>query len=119
MALSTHQQKHVETWRASGLMQVAYCRQCELNSKTFSNWLRFYRSGRVAIATPTLIPVEIKSIACASGSLRLRCPQEACTGTANRCTTAMVRRITEMSGLIANTGKIWLAVESVDMRRGY
>ena len=30
----------------------------------------------------------------------------------------MVGRITEMSGLIANPGKIWLAVEPVDMRRG-
>lgn len=26
MALSTHQQKHIETWQASGLTQVAYCR---------------------------------------------------------------------------------------------
>ncbi len=41
MALSTHQQKHIEAWQASGLTQVAYCRQCKLNSKTFSNWLRF------------------------------------------------------------------------------
>ena len=71
MALSTHQQKHIETWQASGLTQVAYCRQC----KTFSNWLRFYRSEQVATTTPTLIPVEIKSIASSSGSLCLRCPQ--------------------------------------------
>ena len=30
----------------------------------------------------------------------------------------MVGRITEMPGLIVNPGKIWLAVEPVDMRRG-
>ena len=75
MALSTHQQKHIETWQASGLTQVAYCRHCKLNSKTFSNWLRFYRSEQVATTTPTLIPVEIKSIASSSGTLCLRCPQ--------------------------------------------
>ncbi len=37
---------------------------------------------------------------------------------ASRCITALVRRIIEMSGLIASTGQIWLAVEPVDMRRG-
>ena len=75
MALPTHQHKHIAAWRSSGLSQVAYCRQCKLNSKTFSNWLRFYRSEQVATTTPTLIPVEIKSIAPSSGSLCLRCPQ--------------------------------------------
>ncbi|WP_292994169.1 hypothetical protein [Nitrosomonas sp.] len=55
--------------------KCAYCRQCKLNSKTFSNWLRFYRSEQVATTTPTLIPVEIKSIASSFGALCLRCPQ--------------------------------------------
>ncbi len=27
MALSTQQQKNLEAWQASGLMQAAYCRQ--------------------------------------------------------------------------------------------
>ncbi|GJL76107.1 IS66 family insertion sequence element accessory protein TnpB [Nitrosomonas sp.] len=75
MALSTQQQKHIESWQASGLSQVAYCRQHKLNSKTFSNWLRFYRSQQVASTVPTLIPVEIKSKVSSSGSLCLRCPQ--------------------------------------------
>lgn len=59
MALPTQQQEHIEAWQASGLTQVAYCRQHKLNSKTFSNWLHICRSQQVAPAAPTLIPVEI------------------------------------------------------------
>jgi hypothetical protein len=72
MVLSTDQQEHLEAWQASGLSQVAYCRQHKLNSKTFSNWLRIYRSEQVASVAPTLIPVEIKSQALSSGTLYLR-----------------------------------------------
>ena len=75
MALPTHQQQHIETWQASGLSQVAYCRQHKLNSKTFTNWLRIHRSQQVAPSAPTLIPIEIKSNASSSGSLCLRSPQ--------------------------------------------
>ncbi len=75
MALLTHQQKHIEAWQSSGLSQVTYCRQHKLNSKTFSNWLRIYRSQQVAPAAPTLIPIEIKSKASPSGSLCLRWSQ--------------------------------------------
>lgn len=74
MSLPTHQQKHIEAWQTSGLSQVAYCRQHKLNSKTFSNWLRAYRSQQVASAAPTLIPIEIKSETSSSGSLWLRWP---------------------------------------------
>ena len=74
MALQTHQQEHVEAWQASGLSQVAYCRQHQLNSKTFSSWLQSYRSQRVS-TTPTLIPVEIKPESSSSASLCLRWPQ--------------------------------------------
>ncbi len=75
MALPTHQQKHIEAWQASGLSQMAYCRQHQLNSKTFSNWLRIYRSQQVNTTAPTLIPVEIKSESSPPGSLCLRWPQ--------------------------------------------
>ena len=75
MALPVHQQKHIASWQVSGLSQVAYCRQHKLNSKTFTNWLRIYRSQQVASAAPTLIPVEIKSTVSPSGSLCLRWPQ--------------------------------------------
>ena len=75
MSMSTQQQKHIKTWQESGLSQVAYCRQYKLNSKTFSNWLRVYRSQQVSSSAPTLIPVEIKSKVSPSGALCLRWPQ--------------------------------------------
>ena len=75
MALPTQQQKHIEAWQTNELSQVAYCRQHKLNSKTFSNWLRIYRSQQVSSVAPTLIPVEIKSQALSSGTLCLRFPQ--------------------------------------------
>ena len=75
MALPTQQQKHIEAWQASGLSQVAYCRQHKLNSKTFSNWLRIYRTKQVSAAAPTFIPLEIKRKASPSGLLCLRWPQ--------------------------------------------
>lgn len=78
MALPTDAQKHIEAWQSSGLSQVAYCRQHKLNSKTFANWLRVYRSqpvAAVAAVASTLIPVEIKLDPSSSGSLCLRCPQ--------------------------------------------
>ncbi len=74
MSLPTHQQKHIEAWQTSGLSQVAYCRQHKLNSKTFSNWLRVYRSQQVSAVVPILIPVEIKSETSSSNSLWLRWP---------------------------------------------
>ena len=75
MSLPTQQQEHIEAWQASGLSQVAYCRQHKLNSKTFSNWLRIYRSQLVSSVAPALIPVEIKSKPSSPGSLCLRWPQ--------------------------------------------
>ena len=75
MSMSTQQQKHIEAWQLSGLSQVAYCRQHQLNSKTFSNWLQAYRSQQAESTASTLIPVEIKSKVSPSGSLCLRCPQ--------------------------------------------
>lgn len=75
MAKLIEQQKHIAAWQASELSQVAYCRQYGLNSKTFSSWLQTYRSQRVSPVAPTLIPVEIKVEASASGSLFLRSPQ--------------------------------------------
>lgn len=75
MALPTHQHKHIVAWQSSGLSQVAYCRQHQLNSKTFGNWLRVYRTQPVAAVASTLIPVGIKLAPASSGSLCLHCPQ--------------------------------------------
>jgi hypothetical protein len=69
MAFPTHQHKHIAAWQSSGLSQVAYCRQHQLNSKTFANWLRVYRTQPVAAVASTLIPVEIKLRTSSSGSL--------------------------------------------------
>ena len=52
MALSMHQQRHVEAWQSSSLSQAAYCREHELNSKTFGNWLRKYRAEQLDYQAP-------------------------------------------------------------------
>ena|SRR5680860_101490 len=75
MPLPTHQQKHIDAWQSSGLSQVAYCRQHQLNSKTFSNWLRVYRAQQISATVPTLIPVDIKPKISPSGTLCLRWSQ--------------------------------------------
>ena len=75
MTLPIYQRKHIEAWQASDLTQVAYCRRHRLNTKTFSNWLRIYRTEQASPEAPSLIPVEIKSTALSSGSLWLRCSQ--------------------------------------------
>ena len=33
-------QRHITNWEQSGLSQSAYCRQAEVNIKTFGNWRR-------------------------------------------------------------------------------
>lgn len=75
MTLPMQQQKHVEAWQASGMSQAAYCREHELNTKTFTNWLRIYRNEQqLDSGAPALIPVEIKSTVSSTGSLCLRWP---------------------------------------------
>jgi hypothetical protein len=61
MALSIHQQRHIEAWQSSSLSQAAYCREHKLNSKTFGNWLRIYRAEQLNSQAPAaMIPVDIK-----------------------------------------------------------
>ena len=61
MALSIHQQRHIEAWQSSSLSQAAYCREHKLNSKTFGNWLRIYRAEQLdSQASAAMIPVNIK-----------------------------------------------------------
>ena len=40
MKINTQWQRHVEAWRESELSQADYCRQQNLNRKTFSLWTR-------------------------------------------------------------------------------
>jgi transposase-like protein len=61
MALPQYQQRHIESWQVSGLSQAAYCREHGLNSKTFGNWLRIYRTEQLdSQASAAMIPVNIK-----------------------------------------------------------
>ena len=60
MPLSVQHQSHIEAWQSSGLTQVEYCRKHSINAKTFSNWLRRFRSEQVAHSVSPLVPVEIK-----------------------------------------------------------
>lgn len=43
MKINAHWRRHVEAWRESGLSQADYCRQQNLNRKTFSLWTRRVR----------------------------------------------------------------------------
>ena len=40
MKINAQWRRHVETWRESGLSQADYCRQQNLDPKTFSLWTR-------------------------------------------------------------------------------
>lgn len=73
MALQKYQQNHIETWRTSDLSQTAYCRKHGINTKTFGNWLRIYRSSHKNTRPATLIPVTIKSDVTSTDSLKLHC----------------------------------------------
>ena len=58
MALSKHWINHIEAWQHSDLSQAAYCRQHQLNAKSFSGRLRKYREQRSS-TLPKLIPVQV------------------------------------------------------------
>ncbi len=58
MALSKHWIKHIEAWQRSGLSQAAYCRQHQLNAKSFSGRLKHYREQGLS-TRPKLIPVQV------------------------------------------------------------
>ena len=65
MAITKHWRSHIEAWQRSGLSQAAYCRQHQLNNRTFAARLSDYRRATEA-EKPVLIPVTIKE---ASGEL--------------------------------------------------
>ena len=52
-------QAQVEDWRQSGLSQIAYCKQRDLNIKSFRRW----RTKLQRAATPalTLVPVSVSA----------------------------------------------------------
>jgi hypothetical protein len=72
MALQQYQQNHIEAWQASSLSQAAYCREYKLNSKTFGNWLRIYRTEQMDFQVPAaMIPVNIKPAISSTSALYL------------------------------------------------
>ncbi|WP_350647435.1 hypothetical protein [Pseudomonas sp. HY13-MNA-CIBAN-0226] len=48
--------EHVQAWRDSGLTQVAYCEQHQLNAKSFGYW---FRSRELQNETLTLVPITV------------------------------------------------------------
>lgn len=58
MKIHTQWWQHVEAWRESGLSQADYCRQQDLNPKTFSTWAR--RALPIDKDAPLeIIPVQV------------------------------------------------------------
>jgi hypothetical protein len=74
MALSKRWLDHIEAWQSSGLKQSAYCRQHNLNSRTFAARLSDYRKGRGA-SPLALIPVQVEIAAPSIERLVLQCSQ--------------------------------------------
>ena len=63
MALPKKWIGHIEAWQASGLAQADYCRQQQLNPKTFGARLCEYRRGQPALPpspAQALIPVQVQ-----------------------------------------------------------
>ncbi len=59
MTLTTQWRQHIEAWQSSGMTQVDYCAQHQLNSRTFSARLSDYRKLPAEEAA-ALIPVHIE-----------------------------------------------------------
>lgn len=58
MAITHRWRAHIEAWQSSGLSQAAYCRQHQLNSRTFTARLSEYRRGNAGVK-PVLVPVTV------------------------------------------------------------
>ena len=59
MKINAQRQRHVEAWRGSGLSQADYCRQQNLNRKTFSVWTRRVQGD---LSLNKDVPVEFISV---------------------------------------------------------
>lgn len=70
MAVTSQWLGHIEAWQRSGLSQTDYCRQQQLNPKTFSARLCDYRKEPPADA-PALLPVHVEAAASAAVVVRL------------------------------------------------
>ena len=52
-------QAQVEGWRQSGLSQIAYCAQYDLNIKSFRRWRTKLQRAATTAASLTLVPVSV------------------------------------------------------------
>jgi transposase-like protein len=75
MKQSAHCRRHVEAWRKSELSQADYCRQQDINPKTFSRWIRLElardRDAPFEIIPIQIVPAEPAPAAEANITLRL------------------------------------------------
>jgi hypothetical protein len=62
--------EHVQAWRHSGMTQVAYCLQHQINTKSFGYW---FRSRELKSETLTMVPIAVREVAPTS-ELKLRHP---------------------------------------------
>lgn len=60
MALTSKWRQHIESWQNSGLSQVDYCAQQQINIRTSTARLSDYRK-LPAVDSAALIPVRIES----------------------------------------------------------
>jgi hypothetical protein len=77
MKINAQWRRHVEAWRESGLSQADYCRQQNLNPKTFSLWTRRVQDDlSLSMGSPLeLIAVQVAPsapVASTSASVMLR-----------------------------------------------
>jgi predicted alpha/beta hydrolase family esterase len=64
---------HVEDWRASGQSQIAYCKQHDLNIKSFRRWRTKLQPAAATAPSLTLVPISVGAPA-ATPAIRLHSP---------------------------------------------
>ena len=62
MTLTAHWIQHLNNWQNSGMSQAAYCREHQLNVKTFAARLHDFRNQE---STSAFIPVQVQEPATA------------------------------------------------------
>jgi hypothetical protein len=62
MAVTSKWCQHIEAWQSSGMTQVDYCREHQLNVRTFGARLSDYRKLSQS-TTAVLIPVQVEPVA--------------------------------------------------------
>jgi hypothetical protein len=65
--------EQVEGWRASGLSQIAYCAQHDLNIKSFRRWRTKLQRTAATAPSLTLVPISVGAPATAP-AIRLHSP---------------------------------------------